>query len=101
MSVTIRLARGGRKGVPFYKIVVTDSKNARDGRFNKIIGSYDAIKKDLKMDKEAINEWVKKGAQMSDKVKQLFKNSDHEGNLKIKSKPKKKKKVAKTEEAAA
>jgi small subunit ribosomal protein S16 len=101
MSVKIRLARGGKKKSPVYQIVAADSRTPRDGKYIAKLGRYDPKTNSLKIDKESINELVKNGAQLSDKVKQLFKNSDNEGNLKIKSKPKKKKKVAKTEEAAA
>lgn len=69
----IRLARGGTKKRPYYAIVVADSHSPRDGRFIEKVGAYDPLlKKDdanrvtLKLDR--IQEWVKKGAQPTDRV---------------------------------
>lgn len=73
MSTMIRLARGGTKKRPFYRIVVTDKRSARDGDFIEKIGTYDpAISKDnkerFKYDAERIKYWLGVGAQPSDVV---------------------------------
>ena len=60
--VTIRLARGGSKKRPFYNIVVTDSRNARDGRFIEKIGFFNPVAQGqaeaLRIDLERVNHWV-------------------------------------------
>ena len=77
--VKIRLSRGGAKGRPFYHIVVTDQRNARDGRNIERIGFYNPVAagKDvrLQLDADKINQWVAKGAQVSDKVRWLMKEA--------------------------
>ncbi len=69
----IRLARGGAKKRPYYSIVVADSHSARDGRFIEKVGSYNPlVAKDhperLTMKVERIQDWLKKGAQPTDRV---------------------------------
>lgn len=75
--VTIRLSRGGAKKRPFYHIVVTDSRNRRDGRYIERLGFFNPMAKGqeerLRFDKERIDYWVSKGAQKSDRVSQLVK----------------------------
>jgi small subunit ribosomal protein S16 len=75
--VVIRMSRGGSKKRPFYHIVVTDSRNSRDGRFIERLGFYNPIAKGgevrLKLDGERIEHWVSQGAGMSDRVKTLLK----------------------------
>lgn len=77
--VKIRLSRGGAKGRPFYHIVVTDSRSARDGRNIERVGFYNPIAagKDVKLqlDAERVNHWVGTGAQLSDKVRFLVKEA--------------------------
>ena len=77
--VTIRLARGGSKKRPFYNIVVTDSRNARDGRFIEKVGFFNPIAQGqaerLRVDLDRVNEWVSKGASQSDRVAQLIKQA--------------------------
>ena len=63
--VVIRLARGGAKKRPFYNVVVTDSRNRRDGRFIELLGTYHPITKVLKLDQERYQKWLKVGAQPS------------------------------------
>ena len=75
MAVKIRLKRMGAKKAPFYRVVVSDSRSPRDGRFIEEIGYYDPIKKDLKVDNEKASEWLKKGAQPTETVKTLLKKS--------------------------
>ena len=71
--LSIRLTRMGRRHHPFYRIVVADSRRARDGRFVEILGHYDPLKKpaEVKVDTEKFDEWINKGAKPSDTVKSL------------------------------
>ena len=77
--VTIRLTRGGAKKRPFYHIIVTDSRAARDGRNIERLGYYNPIaaggEKRVELDTERAQYWVGKGAQMSDKVRNLYKEA--------------------------
>lgn len=75
MAVKIRLKRMGAKKTPFYRIVVSDSRSPRDGRFIEEIGYYDPIKKDLKVDNEKASNWLKNGAQPTETVKTLLRRS--------------------------
>lgn len=73
MSLKIRLARGGSKKRPYYRIVVADSRYARDGRFIEKIGSYNPLlgkddDKRIVLDLEKAKEWIGKGAQPTDRV---------------------------------
>lgn len=73
MAVAIRLARGGAKKRPYYRIVVTDSRNSRDGRFIEKVGTYNPLlAKDspdrVKLDSDRIKHWLSVGAQPSDRV---------------------------------
>ena len=77
--VKIRLTRGGAKKRPFYHIIVTDSRSARDGRTIERLGYYNPIasgnEKAVELDTERLNFWVGQGAQMSDKVANLAKQA--------------------------
>lgn len=77
--VTIRLSRGGSKKRPFYHITVTDSRNARDGRFIERVGFFNPIARGgeerLRVDAERVEHWVSHGALLSDRVKQLVKEA--------------------------
>ena len=77
--VVIRLSRSGAKKNPYYFITVADSRNARDGAFIERLGFYNPSAKGqeeiLRIDIEKIDEWVSKGAQVSDRVKRLIKDS--------------------------
>ena len=73
MAIAIRLARGGMKKRPYYRIVVTDSRNARDGKFIEKIGTYNPLlPKDsterVRLDTERAAHWLSVGAQPSDRV---------------------------------
>ena len=73
MPVRIRLSRGGAKKKPFYRIVVADSRRARDGKFIDQVGTYNPmLPKDnperVKIDVEKTKDWISKGAQPSDRV---------------------------------
>jgi len=78
LSVKIRLKRMGSKKKPFYRVVVADSRRARDGRFIEILGYYDPLKDpaEVKVDEDKVWEWMDKGARPSENVKNLLK---HEG----------------------
>lgn len=77
MAVRIRMARHGTKKKPFYRIVVTDQENKRDGRFIEIVGTYDPRDKDNKVTlvHDRIQYWISKGAQASDTVGDLIKKN--------------------------
>jgi small subunit ribosomal protein S16 len=77
VSVKIRLTRTGAKHRPFYRIVVTDSRMPRDGRFIATLGTYDPLTASgsIEVDGELVKEWMKKGARPSVAVKQLLKRA--------------------------
>jgi len=77
--VTIRLARHGAKKVPFYRIVATDSRKPRDGRFIEILGTWNPVSKDkaaaIQIKGERLKHWLDKGATPSETVSRLIKTS--------------------------
>jgi small subunit ribosomal protein S16 len=75
MAVHIRLARHGTKKAPFYRIVVTDQRNARDGRFIENIGTYDPARTAFKLDRERLEYWRSHGARPSHTLERLIKQS--------------------------
>jgi len=81
VSVKIRLKRMGTKKRPFYRIVATDSRNRRDGRFLEELGYYDPLTTppNIKLDEEAIYKWLKNGAIPSTNVEALMRR---QGTLK-------------------
>lgn len=74
--VTIRLARGGAKKRPFYRVVVTDSRNRRDGRYIERIGFFNPIATEkeprIELDAERVRYWLSQGAQPSERVAKLI-----------------------------
>lgn len=74
MSVKIRMKRFGSKNRPQWRIVVSDAKMPRDGRFIEEIGFYDPLPKEdsLRVKQERLEYWVKQGAQMSVALKSLL-----------------------------
>ena len=74
VAVKIRLKRMGSKRKPFYRIVVADSRSPRDGRFIEAVGYYNPLTNpvDLKLNEEDILNWLQKGAQPSDTVRNLL-----------------------------
>ncbi len=78
MAVKIRLRRVGKKKQPYYRIVVIDIRNPRDGRFIETIGYYHPLAKNdnekIKISKEKLDEWLKKGAKPSETMKNLIKS---------------------------
>src|SRR5215211_4270609 len=75
MAVSIRLRREGAKNRPYYRIVVTDSRSPRDGKFIEIIGTYDPKQtgQNSSFSVERAEYWISKGAQPSDTVRSLIK----------------------------
>jgi small subunit ribosomal protein S16 len=73
--VKIRLSRGGAKKQPFYHIIVTDSRNRRDGRNIERVGFFNPVARGqderLRVDTDRIDHWVGQGAQMSERVSHL------------------------------
>lgn len=74
MAVRIRLRRMGAKKRPFYRLVVADSRNARDGRVLESIGEYDPVAEPthVRIDAERARAWLDKGAQPSDTARRLL-----------------------------
>jgi len=77
--VKIRLPRGGAKKRPFYHIIVTDSRSARDGRNIERVGYYNPVAQGAEsrivLDLPLVDKWVANGAQMTDKVRNLYKEA--------------------------
>ncbi|HIP53270.1 MAG TPA: 30S ribosomal protein S16 [Chromatiales bacterium] len=75
--VTIRLARGGAKKRPFFHIVVTDSRNPRDGRYIERLGFFNPVatggEERLRIDREKVEMWMSRGAKPSERVAKLLK----------------------------
>jgi small subunit ribosomal protein S16 len=77
MSVSIRMSRHGAKKKPFYRIVVSDQRFPRDGRYIEQVGTYDPSAKTggVKLNREKIDGWIKKGARPSQTVSELMKKA--------------------------
>ena len=111
MSLKIRLTRAGAKKRPYYRIVVADSRKARDGRFIERVGSYNPmLPKDseerVKLDQERIAHWVSVGAKPSDRVARFMAKAGmmempvrHEQTKQDKPKAKAQERLASIEEA--
>ena len=85
MALKIRLARGGSKKRPFYRVVVADSRAPRDGRYIEKIGTYDPrLPKDsenrVQIDGEKAAEWVRKGARPTDRVARFLSQIEVDGS---------------------
>ena len=76
--VKIRLTRGRAKKKPFYRIVVADSRAARDGKFIEILGTYDPLKDpaEVKINEEKAKKWISDGAKPTDTVRALLKKQN-------------------------
>ena len=74
MAVKIRLTRMGRKKAPFYRVVVADSRSPRDGKVIDTIGTYNPLTTpaEIKINEEAAQNWLSKGAEPTDTVKNLL-----------------------------
>ena len=116
MSMKIRLARGGSKKRPFYRIVAADSRMPRDGRFIEKLGTYNPLlPKDsedrVKMDMDRIKHWLGHGAQPTDRIARMLeasgvlpkteRNNPKKAELGTKAKERLEAKAAKSEEEAA
>ncbi|WP_031435702.1 30S ribosomal protein S16 [Methylomarinum vadi] len=77
--VSIRLSRGGAKDRPFYHVVVTDSRNSRDGRYIERLGFFNPLaqgnEERLRLDSERVEYWKSHGAQPSERVAKLIKEA--------------------------
>ena len=81
--VVIRLRRAGSKKRPFFRVVVTDSRAARDSSFVEVLGHYNprTTPETLKLDRERVEYWVKRGAQASDTVRTLIDRESGAGSV--------------------
>ncbi|MCL4498697.1 MAG: 30S ribosomal protein S16 [Chloroflexi bacterium] len=75
MAVKMRLARVGAKKQPYYRVVIADARAPRDGRFIEIIGRYNPRTEPstIEIDGEKAKDWLSKGAQPTDQVRNLLK----------------------------
>jgi len=106
MALTIRLARGGAKKRPFYRIVVADKARSRDGRFVERIGHYNPmLSKDdpnrVQFDEERAKHWIGVGAKPSERVQKFFANAGLMDAPVIREQSKKHLPKAKAQERAA
>ena len=72
MAVRIRLTRMGAKGQPFYRIVASDSRRPRDGQYLELVGTYNPVSKEVRVNEEVAMKWLNIGAQPTDTVKSLL-----------------------------
>src|ERR1044072_7845604 len=79
MAVSIRLRREGTKNRPYYRVVVTDKRSPRDGKFIEILGTYDPKRtgQNSSFDVERAEYWISKGAQPADRVPSLIKTQNN------------------------
>ena len=84
--VKIRLKRLGYKKNPTYRIVVIDSREKREGKPIEELGFYNPKTKEMKLNKESSENWVKKGSQVSETVSYLIANCNDDGSLKYNKK---------------
>lgn len=116
MAMKIRLARGGSKKRPFYRIVAADSRMPRDGRFIEKLGTYNPLlpkdsEERVKMDVERVQHWLGQGAQPTDRVARMLeaaglkekteRNNPNKGTPGKKAQERAEEKAAKAAEAAA
>ena len=75
MAVKMRLTRLGDKKSPFYRIVVADSRVARDAKYIDLVGTYNPLTEpaEIKLDMEKVEKWIANGAQPTDRVKSIIK----------------------------
>ena len=115
MATKIRLARGGSKKRPFYRIVAADSRMPRDGRFIEKLGTYNPLlpkdsEERVKMDMERVQHWLSQGAQPTDRVARMLeaagvrekaeRNNPNKGTPGKKAQERAEEKAAKAAEAA-
>ncbi len=77
MAVKIRMSRQGAKKSPFYRLVATDSRDPRDGRFIEQLGVYDPTRNppEFRYDETRVAHWLSVGAKASDTVRELIKKA--------------------------
>ena len=103
MALAIRMSRGGRANLPFYRIVVADTRFARDGRYLEKLGTYDPRlaandEKRVILNKERITYWMSQGAKPSDRVARFLAQAGMIEMPKWNESPKKSAPKAKTQE---
>jgi small subunit ribosomal protein S16 len=78
MAVKIRLTRLGDKGSPFYRVVASDSKSPRDGKFLEVIGTYNPLTQppEIKIDKDLAKRWLDNGAIPTATVKKILETAE-------------------------
>lgn len=72
MAVKIRMRRIGRRGIPVYQIIAADSQAPRNGKFLEKLGWFNPRKKLVTLDIKNTENWLKKGATMSERVRSLY-----------------------------
>ena len=72
MAVKMRLTRMGDKKSPFYRVVVIDSHEARDGQYVDLVGTYNPLNEEIKIDVEKAKKWIACGVQPTETVKSLL-----------------------------
>jgi small subunit ribosomal protein S16 len=89
MSVKIRLRRTGRKKQPSYRLVVADTDSPREGRYLDSVGTYNPLTRpsDLRIDLQKVDEWLARGAGMSDTVASLVRKARKGGDKSIAVRP--------------
>ncbi|PPE05244.1 30S ribosomal protein S16 [Williamsoniiplasma lucivorax] len=70
--VKLRLKRIGKKRAPFYRIVAADARVNRNGQYIELVGTFDPLKDEVKINDELVLKWLKNGAQPTDTVRDLF-----------------------------
>ncbi len=82
MSVKIRLSRHGARKRPYYRIVVADARNPRDGKFIEQVGTYDPRTPDaaVRLDQTRVEGWIRQGAQPTQTVRNLIKRAAREAD---------------------
>ena len=101
MAVKLRLKKMGAKQRPFYRIVATDSRVSRDGKFIEIVGTYNPLTDpaEIKLDKDLVLKWLNYGAEVTDTVRNILKKEGvYKEFIDSKAKKSNKKPVAKKAE---
>ncbi|MBI4031904.1 MAG: 30S ribosomal protein S16 [Proteobacteria bacterium] len=103
MALVLRMARGGRRNLPFYRIVVADKRYPRDGRYIEKVGTYDPRlpsndEKRVVLNKERIEHWIKMGAKPSDRIARMLADAGMGKKPEWRESPKKSAPKAKTVE---
>jgi len=70
--IKIRLSRLGKRNKPFYRIVAIDESKKREGKPRDVLGFWNPLKKEFKINQEKLEDWLKKGAVLNQSVKNLL-----------------------------